>query len=64
MIDIKYRYLMWKMVWGRHDQVEDDGSIHDDYRINYHRSHIKSLMKAREEGVNIFWVIHHGHQLI
>ena len=39
---------------GTHDQVEDDGSIHDDYRINYHRSHIKSLMKAREEGVNIF----------
>lgn len=39
---------------GAHDQVEDDGSIHDDYRINYHRSHIKSLMKAREEGVNIF----------
>lgn len=48
---------------GAHDQVEDDGSIHDDYRINYHRSHIKSLMKAREEGVNIL-VIHHGHQLI
>ena len=27
---------------------------HDTYRIDYHRSHIKSLMKAREEGVNIF----------
>ena len=37
-----------------YDQVEEDGSIHDTYRIDYHRSHIKSLMKAREEGVNIF----------
>ena len=34
--------------------IEEDGSIHDDYRINYLRSHIQSLMKAREEGVNIF----------
>ena len=39
---------------GAYDQVEEDGSIHDTYRIDYHRSHIKSLMKAREEGVNIF----------
>ena len=39
---------------GAYDKVEEDGSIHDDYRINYHRSHIKSLMRAREEGVNIF----------
>lgn len=39
---------------GAFDKVEEDGSIHDDYRINYHRDHIKSLMKARKEGVNIF----------
>ena len=39
---------------GAYDKVEEDGSIHDTYRIDYHRSHIKSLMKAREEGVNIF----------
>ncbi len=39
---------------GAFDKVEADGSIHDDYRINYLRSHIQSLMKAREEGVNIF----------
>ena len=39
---------------GAYDKVEEDGSIHDDYRINYLRSHIQSLMKAREEGVNIF----------
>lgn len=40
--------------FGAHDKVEEDGSIHDDYRINYHRDHIRSLMKARDEGVNIF----------
>ena len=49
---------MWKIVTenglGAYDKVEEDGSIHDTYRIDYHRSHIKSLMKAREEGVNIF----------
>ena len=39
---------------GAYDKVEEDGSIHDDYRIDYLRGHIKSLMKAREEGVNIF----------
>ena len=39
---------------GAFDKVEEDGTIHDDYRIDYLRSHIQSLMKAREEGVNIF----------
>ncbi|MCB5952401.1 glycoside hydrolase family 1 protein [Enterococcus sp. BWT-B8] len=39
---------------GAYDKIEEDGSIHDSYRIDYLRSHIKSLMKAREEGVNIF----------
>ena len=39
---------------GAYDKVEEDGSIHDDYRIDYLRSHIQSLMKARSEGVDIF----------
>lgn len=39
---------------GAYDKLEEDGSIHDDYRIAYHRSHIQSLMKARAEGVDIF----------
>lgn len=39
---------------GAFDKVEADGSIHDDYRIDYLRGHIQSLMNARKEGVNIF----------
>lgn len=40
---------------GAYDTVEEDGSIHDDYRIAYLREHIANLMKAREEdGVDIF----------
>lgn len=39
---------------GAHDVVEEDGTIHDTYRIDYHRDHIAALMRAREDGVNIF----------
>ena len=39
---------------GAHDVVEEDGSIHDDYRIDYLRGHIQSLMNARKEGIDIF----------
>ncbi|MEG0592355.1 MAG: family 1 glycosylhydrolase [Coprobacillus sp.] len=39
---------------GAHDTIDEDGKIHDSYRIDYLRGHIKSLMKAREEGVDIF----------
>ena len=31
---------------GAVDNVEEDGSIHDEYRIHYLREHIKELMKA------------------
>lgn len=39
---------------GAFDHVEEDGTIHDDYRINYLRDHIRSLMNARAQGVDIF----------
>ncbi|MCR5450116.1 MAG: glycoside hydrolase family 1 protein [Solobacterium sp.] len=39
---------------GAYDKVEADGSIHDQYRIDYLRSHLRSLKEAVEEGVNIF----------
>ena len=39
---------------GAIDQVESDGSIHDDYRINYFREHFKQMKEAVEEGVDLF----------
>jgi 6-phospho-beta-glucosidase len=38
---------------GTFDKVEDDGSIHDDYRIAYLREHIKEMGKAIEDGVDL-----------
>ncbi len=38
---------------GAKDKVEADGSIHDDYRINYHRAHIRQLKQAVDEGVDV-----------
>lgn len=38
---------------GAFDTVEEDGSIHDDYRIDYHRAHIKAMADAIDNGVNL-----------
>lgn len=38
---------------GALDKVEDDGSIHDDYRIDYLKEHIKAMSKAIDNGVNL-----------
>lgn len=38
---------------GAYDKVEEDGSIHDQYRIDYHRDHIKAMDKAIENGVDL-----------
>ena len=38
---------------GAYDTVEEDGSIHDDYRIDYLRKHIASMKKAVEDGVDL-----------
>lgn len=39
---------------GALDKVEDDGSIHDNYRINYLRSNISAMKEAIKEGVKVF----------
>ena len=40
--------------FGAYDKVEEDGSINDDYRIDYLREHIKALIAAVEEdGVDL-----------
>lgn len=38
---------------GAIDKIEEDGSIHDDYRIDYMRKHIKQMKLATEDGVDI-----------
>ena len=38
---------------GAFDTVEEDGSIHDDYRIDYLRMHIKAMERAINDGVDL-----------
>lgn len=39
---------------GAVDKVESDGSIHDEYRIQYFRDHLKQMKEAVDEGVELF----------
>lgn len=39
---------------GAYDKVEEDGSINDDYRIEYLREHIKQVKEAINDGVDVF----------
>jgi 6-phospho-beta-glucosidase len=38
---------------GAYDKVEEDGSIQDDYRIDYLREHIKAMGEAIQDGVDL-----------
>lgn len=38
---------------GAQDQLEEDGSIQDDYRIEYMRDHIRAMGEAIEDGVEL-----------
>lgn len=38
---------------GASDQVEEDGSIHDTYRIEYLKEHIRAMEQAVEDGVDL-----------
>jgi len=38
---------------GAFDRLEEDKSIHDDYRIDYLREHIKQMAEAVEDGVDL-----------
>lgn len=38
---------------GAVDKIEDDGSIHDDYRIDYIRKHVIEMDKALQDGVDL-----------
>lgn len=41
------------MDWGAVDELEEDGSIHDLYRINYLRKHILQMKEAVQDGVDL-----------
>ena len=55
--DINDRYHKPVMIcengFGAYDKLEDDGSIHDPYRIEYIRAHIKAMKRAIENGVEL-----------
>ncbi|MBQ6370889.1 MAG: family 1 glycosylhydrolase [Firmicutes bacterium] len=38
---------------GGYDTVEADGSIHDQYHIDYYREHIRAMAKAMQDGVDL-----------
>jgi 6-phospho-beta-glucosidase len=38
---------------GARDKVESDGSIHDDYRIDYLKQHIEQMAEAIKDGVDL-----------
>lgn len=38
---------------GAFDTLEEDGRVHDPYRIEYHRAHIQAMSEAIDEGVDL-----------
>lgn len=38
---------------GLFDQISSDGKIHDDYRIDYYKQHIKQMKEAIRDGVDL-----------
>ena len=38
---------------GAIDVLEEDGSVHDGYRIDYTRAHVKAMAQALEDGVDL-----------
>ncbi len=40
--------------FGAFDTVEDDGAIHDFYRIDYLKAHIEQMREAVRDGVDVF----------
>ena len=38
---------------GAYDELTEDGKIHDEYRIDYLRDHIKAMKKAMDYGVEV-----------
>lgn len=57
LIDMQDRYhkplFIVENGLGAYDKVNEDGTIDDDYRIDYFREHIKAIGAAIEEGVDV-----------
>ncbi|MDF9823968.1 6-phospho-beta-glucosidase [Breznakia sp. PF5-3] len=57
LIDLYDRYRVPLMVvengLGAIDKIEDDGTIQDDYRIDYLRKHIVAMKEAIQDGVDL-----------
>lgn len=55
--DIYTRYNKPLMItengMGAYDKLEEDGSIHDPYRIDYLKEHIKAMWRAMDYGVEV-----------
>ena len=55
--DVAHRYDMPILILenglGHRDVIEEDGSINDDYRINYLRDHIQKMKEAVQDGANL-----------
>lgn len=39
--------------FGAYDKLEEDKSVHDDYRIDYHKAHIQQMHEAVLDGVDL-----------
>ena len=38
---------------GSRDVLEEDGTVHDAYRIDYLRAHVAAMLEAIEDGVDL-----------
>ncbi len=54
MIHARYPHIPLMVVengFGAYDKAEEDGSIHDPYRVAYFKPHIEAMKDAIEDGV-------------
>lgn len=55
--EVKSRYHLPIMITenglGAYDELTEDFKVHDDYRIRYYEDHIKYLLEAKAEGVDL-----------
>ena len=40
-----------------YSDVLENNRVHDTYRIEYLSAHIKEVLRAKEEGYPVFWIL-------